>query len=183
MTFEFVEEAIFSKFFKENRKSIYKDDFAFSLEGILSIEEKEKQAINNSNLNELERYFLLAKEGDEIIGWSFGIQKGGDDFFMRNSAVMPAHRRRGVYSGMLDRAVSYIADKGFQRIYSYHKMANNPVLIAKLKFGFVLTGFKVSEKNGCMAELTYFTNEKRKNLYEVRVGSRKLDEETMGHIV
>ena len=183
MTFEFVDESTFTRFFNAHKETIYQDDFAFSLKDILSPEEKEKRSQNAGKLKDMERYHLFAKKDGEVIGWSFGIQKGADDFFMRNSAVFPAHRRSGVYSAMLERSVQYLSDRGFQRIYSLHKMANNPILIAKLKFGFVLTGFRISDRNGCMAELTYFTNEKRKALYEVRVGSRKLDGEMSQYLV
>ena len=183
MTFEFVDEPTFTNFFHAHKKTIYQNDFAFSLDGILSPEEKAKRSEHAGKLKDVERYHLFAKKEGEVIGWSFGMQKGADDFFMRNSAVFPAHRRSGVYTGMLERSVQYLSELGFQRIYSLHKMANNPVLIAKLKFGFVLTGFRISDRNGCMAELTYFTNEKRKALYEVRVGSRKLDEEMSQYLV
>lgn len=162
---------------------MYKEDFAFSLDGILSAGEKQKRVENGKKLKGLTQYFLLAKKEGEIIAWSFGVQKSADEFFMRNSAVLPSYRRSGVYTAMLDKAVNFAAEQGFQRIYSYHKMSNNAVLIAKLKFGFVLSGFKVSDRNGCMAELTYFTNPKRKALYEIRVGAKKPDKEAMQHIV
>ena len=181
--YEFVAKEVCLEFFERHRKAIYKDDFGFSLKGILSASEKEQKAQNAAQLNAAHSYYLIAFADGEPVGWSFGTQRSGDEFFMRNSAVLPAFRRSGIYTGMLERVVAHLRDKGFQRIYSIHKMANNPVLIAKLKFGFVLTGFKISDRNGCMAELTFFTNEKRKELYQIRVGSRRLDEEAMGHLL
>lgn len=172
ITYEFVDEAELMRFYQAVEHTIYQGEFTLSVSGLLNEEEREMRVQNAARMDALARYFLLAKVDGAPVGYSFGIQRNADDFYMRNSGVLPEFRRLGIYTGMLEKAVEWIVGLGFQRIDSYHKLSNSPILMAKLKFGFVLSGFKVSEKNGCMAILTYYVKEERKALYEVRAGSR-----------
>ena len=73
---------------------------------------------------------------NEFVGWSWGYQDSPEAFYMCNSAIMPAHRRKGLYTKLLTKMVAKINEHGFQRIYSKHNLTNNSVLIPKLKFGF-----------------------------------------------
>ncbi len=177
ITYEFIDGKTFSIFFNKNRDEIFKDDFDFNIEAILSTEEKEKRRNNFEGYGNIKRYYLIAKDKETIVGWSFGIQKSGEDFYMVNSAVFPAYRRKGIYTTLMKHAVERITELGFQRIYSRHKMANNHILIPKLKFGFIITGFDITPIFGNLVELSYYINPKRKELLEIRIGSKKITEE------
>jgi len=45
-----------------------------------------------------------------------------------------------------------------------------PVLIAKLRAGFVISGFELSDIMGSLVQLTYFHSSERRKLLDVRVG-------------
>lgn len=179
ITYEFIPQTDFLAFFKLNRKQIFLDDFDFDIEQVLSNEEKEKRKHNSKGLEHIHRYYLLAKVNNEIVGWSFGMQKSAEDYYMINSAVLPEYRRQNIYSQMMAKVLDLLSGLGFQRIYSRHKMSNNKILIPKLKFGFIITGFEVTDVFGNLVVLSYYTNPTRRALLEVRMGTMKPDAEKM----
>ena len=178
----FVEKERFSDFFKEYAQVIFKSDFDFNIAALLSAEEKEKIRNNHIPFSEIEKYYLIAEKDDQIIGWSVGHQLDRSNFFMSNSAVIPEYRNQGIYTSMLDKVVKRLAQRGYQTITSKHKMSNNAILIPKLKYGFVISGFEVSDEYGCLVELCYFTNPERKELHEIRIGSRKMNDKHLNLI-
>jgi len=179
INYEFIERKAFFDFFKKHRSDIFEADFDFRIEDILSDEEKAKIKENWQQFIRPKGYYLVAKLGDKIVGWSFGIQKSGEDFYMVNSAVYPEYRQQGIYTTMMQKSVDKAIEMGFQRIYSIHKMSNNNILIPKLKFGFVITGLEVNPKFGTMIVLSYYSNKRRKELLDIRIGSRRPDDEDM----
>jgi RimJ/RimL family protein N-acetyltransferase len=181
ITYHFLASEEFFPFFRENRPKVFTGEFNFATHSLMTETEKEK-ARDMPRIENIEHYQLVAKDGDKIIGWSFGQQKSYDDFYMINSAVFPEYRRQGIYTKLMKLAMEHIADLGFQRIYSRHKMSNNAVMIPKLKAGFVITGFEVNDVFGNLVELSYYTNPRRRELLEVRTGMRRPSEEDLGLI-
>ncbi|MBX3017058.1 MAG: GNAT family N-acetyltransferase [Bdellovibrionaceae bacterium] len=120
------------------------------------------------------QYLLLLKDG-ELAGWSWGYQDNRDSFYMVNSAVLKEHRGRGLYSRLLDVALSKLVDKGFQKIWSRHNMTNNAILIPKMKKGFVITGTELTDTFGTLVHLSYFTNPERRRILDFRSGSLRPD--------
>jgi len=182
INYEFIEGKDFFEFFRKHRSDIFEADFDFDIEGILSNEEKEKIR-ENWKFMQPQRYHLVAKCEGKIIAWSFGMQKTQEDFYMINSAVFPEHRRQGIYTEMMQKGMEKATEMGFQRIYSRHKMSNNEILIAKLKFGFVITAFEVNPRFGNLIVLSYYTNKRRRELLDVRIGRRRMDKEDMKLII
>jgi len=43
-----------------------------------------------------------AYQGDRLVGWSHGFQDGSDSYIMATSAVLPAYRRRGLYTKLVE---------------------------------------------------------------------------------
>ena len=181
ITYHFLSSEEFFPFFRENRSKVFTGEFNFATHSLMTETEKEK-ARDMPRIENIQHYQLVAKDGDKIIGWSFGQQKSYDDFYMINSAIFPEYRRQGIYTKLMKLAMEHIADLGFQRIYSRHKMSNNAVIIPKLKAGFVITGFEVNDVFGNLVELSYYTNPRRRELLEVRTGMRRPSEEDMGLI-
>ncbi len=181
--YKFVEAAECIPFFSEHRSKVFSNDFDFDIGKALSDEEKQKRKNHFSRLKDTIRLYLVAKSEGQIIAWSFGIQKSADDYYMINSAVLEGYRQEGIYTKMLEKTVEKLTEIGFQRIYSLHKMSNNAILIAKLKFGFMITGFEVTDTFGNLVELSYYTNPIRRELLEVRMGSRKLSDDKRQFIV
>ncbi len=101
-------------------------------------------------------YFLFRHRQERVIGWSFGYLRGQADFFMSWSGVLPAFQRQGIYSAFLNQLLPFLKEVGYQRVVSKHMVNNNPVLIAKLKAGFIFTGFSMDEQLGAQLHLTYY---------------------------
>ena len=96
---------------------------------------------------------------------------------MINTGISPAHQNKGIYKHLLPKILDILRNKGFQKVYSRHKATNNQIIIPKLREGFVITNFEISEKFGVLIHLTYFFNNKRRNLMEYRVGQIRPDKE------
>ena len=118
-----------------------------------------------------------AYHGDRLVGWSHGLQDGSDSYLMATSAVLPAYRRRGLYTKLVRAVLARTRAAGFQVVHSKHVMTNNPVLIAKLNLGFTIAGFELSDVHGALVRLRYLFNERRAEIAEMRAGGRRLDRE------
>lgn len=180
ITYHFISPEEFLPYFREHRAEVFSNNFDFDADAVMTEAEKLKLK-NMPNMN-TQRYQLVAKDGDRIIGWSFGIQRTYDDLYMVNSAVFTEYRRQGIYTELMKRSVDYITQLGFQRIFSRHKMSNNDIIIPKLKFGFVITGFEVGDVFGNLVELSYYTNPRRRELLDIRIGMRRPTDEDLNLI-
>ena len=78
----------------------------------------------------------------------------------------------------MSRLIEICRAKGFQTIRSKHVAANSPVIIAKLKSDFVITGMELNDAFGTLVQLSLFTNKKREKLLKVRAGFLRSDDET-----
>ena len=88
---------------------------------------------------------------DALVGWSYGWQDHKDGFYMAQSAVLPEHRRRGLYRAMVDAIVAITRERGFFYVHSKHICTNRPILIAKMQAGFYITGMSMHPAWGVMA--------------------------------
>ena len=79
---------------------------------------------------------------------------------MRWTGILPAHQRRGIYSRFLRQLLTYLKALGYARVTSSHMVNNRPVLIAKLKAGFIATGMSLDERWGAMLWLTYYLDDR-----------------------
>ncbi len=114
---------------------------------------------------------------NEFVGWCIGNQESAETFYMRNSAIFPEHRGKGLYRALLQATLATVTEKGFQKIYSRHTATNNAVIIPKLKAGFVITSFEVSDLFGVLIHLTYFPKDIRRKMLVYRVGDMNPDDE------
>ncbi len=113
-------------------------------------------------------YRLGAYAENELVGWSCGWMERGNVFYMANSGVVSSHRRRGVYSSLLSNVREYASSNGAVAIRSQHSVVNNPVIIAKLRAGFHISGLSQSAHMGTLVELTLLFSEKRLGLLRAR---------------
>lgn len=119
---------------------------------------------------------------DEFVGWSWGFQESNETFYMVNSAVFPEHRRKGLYTRLMEAVVEEATRQGFMRIYGRHNSMNNAIIISKLKAGFVITSLEVSIHFGVLVHLSYFTKPLNRKMMEYRVGEMKPDDEIKRHL-
>ncbi len=123
------------------------------------------------------KIYLGAFRGEEFAGWSWGFQESAGTFYMCNSAVLPEHRRQGLYTALLNEMLRRALGAGFQKIYSRHTATNNAVIIPKLKAGFHLTHFELSDNFGVLVHLSYFPSALRRKILEFRAGDLRPDAE------
>jgi ribosomal protein S18 acetylase RimI-like enzyme len=171
--YKFVDEAEFMPFFKENRSKIFANNVTANIRSIFSDDEVHKADALKANYK-ARRYYLFAYDGERIIGWSICGQRKESDLNMGNSAVLPEYRRQGVYSRLLENIILQATKDGFQEITSHHHCTNSDVIIAKLKAGFLISGFEIDDKFGTLVRLSYFTNKDRERLFRFRVGEQQI---------
>ncbi|MEN0057714.1 MAG: GNAT family N-acetyltransferase [Bdellovibrio sp.] len=140
---------------------------------ILSDLEKENVRKLHKNLSALYSLRLGIYKGSEFCGWFCGEQHTAESFYMRNSAIYPDHRRKGLYTALLSEVLKRVKDQGFQILYSRHNTTNNSIIIPKLKAGFNITTLEVSERFGTLVHLTYFFNDIRTQILDFRSGNSK----------
>lgn len=143
---------------------------------IISEQERLNLQALNKNVQTPFEYFVLLSYQDKTVGWSWGYQDGRESFYMVNSAVLPEHRGRGLYSRLLDVMMNKITSMGFQKIWSRHNMTNNAIIIPKLKRGFRITGTELSDIFGVLVHLSYLTNSDRQKILKFRAGHIRPDE-------
>lgn len=143
----------------------------------ISDAEKEKIAELGQDLGKPYVLRLGIFQGEEFVGWHFGRQEDASTYYMTNSAILPEHRRKGLYAALLAEVMKILTEKGFQRIYSRHNMTNNAVIIPKLKAGFVITGTELSDTFGALVHLTFLPNPLRKKVLVYRSGDLRPDDE------
>lgn len=120
---------------------------------------------NATVVNELR---LAAFRGEELVGWSYSQLGMGRTLHMVNSGVAVSERRIGIYSRLVLQTIEHAKSEGHVSIISRHAAGNNAVIIAKLKLGFVVSGFEYSEVYGPVVRLTHLVHEKRRELYNLR---------------
>jgi ribosomal protein S18 acetylase RimI-like enzyme len=111
---------------------------------------------------------LGAYIGDELVGWSNGWMERGKVFYMANSGVVGAHRRKGIYTALLSAAREHALSQGVVTLRSQHSVLNNAVIIAKLRFGFHVSGLSQSAQMGTLVELSCHLSPLRHAMYRDR---------------
>ncbi len=160
----------FRPFFAEQRPRIFGNDFSCMPDDYLSENEKDAQKKLAGRMGDLFCLRIGVFYCGEQVGWSFGIQQDRGRFYMINSAIFPEHRRKGLYTSMMGKVVELVTKQGFQLITSSHIATNSAIIVSKLKAGFIITGFELSDMFGLMVNLTYYTNATRRKIMDFRAG-------------
>jgi ribosomal protein S18 acetylase RimI-like enzyme len=149
----------------------------FRLYRFLSEQEKEKTKTLGVAFGKVYELNLGMFFNGQFVGWCAGNQEPGATFYMRNSAILPEHRRKGLYTALLAHAIDILVEKGFQKISSRHVATNNSIIIPKLKLGFLISSLEISDTFGALVHLTYFPKELRRKILIYRAGDLKPDDE------
>jgi hypothetical protein len=148
------------------------------LDQLLTAEEIASKVALEERLSSPFRIRVGVFHGEDLVGWSFGWQESEAVFFIANLGFLPDHRNDALYSQLISKVIEIASAKGFQVITSKHVAVNNAVIIQKLQAGFVITGLELSDLYGTLVKLSYFTNDTRKHLLNVRAGFKRADERT-----
>jgi GNAT superfamily N-acetyltransferase len=106
--------------------------------------------------------------GGALVGWSYGWMERTKSFYMANSGVVAGHRRQGIYSALLEAVREQALSQGAVALRSQHSVLNNPVIIAKLRHGFHVSGLSLSAQMGTLVELTCHFSGARQEMYRDR---------------
>ena len=124
-------------------------------------------SIDPSHLPPMIRFGAYADE--QLVGWSYGFFQRLDRFYMANSGVLPSHRRLGVYSQLVGAIAEHAHSHGAATVHSQHSVLNRPVIIAKLKLGFIIAGTNFSEHLGLQVQLVRHASTSRADVFHNRV--------------
>lgn len=111
--------------------------------------------------------------GDTLAALTVGWQDDDERYYMALSLVLPEHRRRGLYSALVRESVARARAGGYSEVWSRHVATNNPVIIAKLKLGFTVSGVELMPAHGVMVRLTCPLSPGMQAAMDVRSGWRK----------
>jgi GNAT superfamily N-acetyltransferase len=114
-------------------------------------------------------YRLGAYADDELVGWTCGWMERGNVFHVANSGVVATHRRSGIYTMLMAAIHEYAKSQGAMAMRSQHSVLNNPVIIAKLRAGYHVSGLSHSAQMGTLVELTRYFFAERQALLRARV--------------
>ncbi len=171
-----MEHEEFFPLFLKHRTEVFGGSFEFDTRAAMSDQERERSAALGARLGNPFRLQYAVYHGSTFVGWSFGWQDTAERFYMTNSAVLPAHRGKGIYSALVRKVIDRAGREGFQVIHSRHTATNNAVLIPKLKAGFVISGLEISPQFGTLVHLSYFFSATRRAMMDVRSGQTRLDD-------
>lgn len=166
----------FRPLFRAHRHKVFDEGIVFH--AAETIPEADKRLIDDRAARYAGRVTvnLALYHGRELIGWSWGIEETPEKFYMVNSFVDEAHRRQGLYTALMAEVVTQAQSAGFQVIYSRHAATNNAVIIPKLKAGFLVSGFELSDTFGLLLHLSCFTDPLRRRVMAFRSGDLRPDE-------
>lgn len=161
----------FLPLFNQHQKTVFEDIHSYGLPDLLYGHELDRYQELKKSTDDLYKLYLAAfDENNNFVGWSWGTQEYGATYCMINSAVLPTHRRQGIYGALLDRCIEIVSKQGFQIIYSRHHVTNNAVIIPKLKAGFTISKMELDDKFGVLVHLHYYTNKIRRQIMDYRSG-------------
>ncbi|MBC7659281.1 MAG: GNAT family N-acetyltransferase [Chitinophagaceae bacterium] len=173
-------EKDFFPLFGRHYDRLFGGDHTFFPDAFYSAEEKAKlKALGERFGNVYRLHVGVFTPKHEFVGFSFGYQETGETFYMVCSGILDEHRRKGLYSALLEHVIETTRNVGFQVVYSTHCATNNAVIIPKLKAGFVIAKLELSDMFGVVVNLHYYTNPLRRKVMDYRSGWKIPDAEIM----
>jgi GNAT superfamily N-acetyltransferase len=146
------------------------EEKAFDVHKIHSKEEQEKIKLLGDNFKNRLKLHIGAYDGDKLVGWNISSQRSSDTLHTIFSGVLPEYRKQGIYTEMTKMVLEEAPKLGFQIVTSTHQIVNSPVIISKLKLGFLIEGMLMTEELGPMITLKYFVSPLREKVYKYRTG-------------
>lgn len=111
---------------------------------------------------------IVVFRAEALVGWTYARRDAAQHLHMINSGVAREERRKGIYSHLVHLTIEHARSHGCVSIMSRHAASHNPVIVAKLRLGFFVSGFEYSEVYGPLVRLTYLLDDLRRELYRER---------------
>jgi GNAT superfamily N-acetyltransferase len=122
------------------------------------------------------RHAWLILFAGEVAGWQISRQWDARTAYMVNTALLPQHRGKGVYTRLLPVVLEVLKAEGYTLVRSHHHATNNAVLIPKLRAGFCLQGMEI-DHHGVIAVLIYSFDPVYREYMDVRCGLKRAEGE------
>lgn len=172
-----VSKAAYDEFRRTYEATIFPNRFDIDARGALSATEQKAVDSLGSNLKDAYDLRLGFFHAGNMVGWNYGMQVTADTFRMVTTGILPEYQHRGIYSTFLPVVTEQIKKEGFQIVLSRHYATDNQVIIPKLRFGFLISGFELTDEFGLLLRLSYFFNETRRKIFHMRSGFQQADED------
>lgn len=170
-----IEKQQYDEFRNIHEPTIFPNRFDINCQPALSANEKSAIDLLGANLEKFYDLRLGFFSGEQMIGWSYGIQHNADTFRMVTTGILPEFQGKGTYSCFLNSYSQHIKNQGFQILFSRHYATNNQVIVPKLRFGFIVSGFEISDQFGLLLWLSYYFNKTREKVMHTRSGLQQPD--------
>ena len=115
--------------------------------------------------------WLIARAG-EVVGWQYSRGWDSRTAYMVNTAFLPTHRGKGLYTRLLPHILAALEAQGYALVRSHHHATNSAVIIPKLRAGFRIQGLEV-DSHGVMAVLLHSFDEVYRDYMDIRSGLRR----------
>ena len=159
---------------KKYRTTVFSDSVDFNRYTVFSDLEKKQFDEKIQSTKAPLRLSYIIEQNNNLVGWCTAFQKDVDKWYMHNTAIFEQHRKKGLYTAVLQLMLAYAKSEGYQKVTSIHNATNNAIIIPKLKAGFVINGMHINEKFGTMIELSYYVNPQIKAVVDFRSGHKRL---------
>jgi GNAT superfamily N-acetyltransferase len=124
-TIRALDNAEFGPLFRQYRPTIFQTMLDFDVQQALSTEEQTATARLREQMGTPFRLNIGIYHQQEFIGWSFGRQESAEKYYMVNTAILPQHQGKGIYSALLPRILGAVQREGLQIVSSRHVATNN----------------------------------------------------------
>lgn len=166
----------YDEFRAQHEPSIFPNRFDVNVSDALTETERLAAAELDKNLGTPFDLRLGFYDGKKMIGWHYGKQVDAETFRMVTSGILPEYQCKGIYSRSLAPILEEVRRAGFQTVLSRHYATDNGVIVPKLKFGFLVSGFELTDQFGLLLRLSYYFNETRRKILHMRSGLQQPDE-------
>lgn len=150
-----VEAAEFADVFLRREAAVFPERQAPAAFDVPEFAQRLRKERQNKRSTEYRLRWLVEYEG-QCVGWTWGLEYDPERFYMVNSAIEHEHRRKGLYTALLQHVIDEVQSQGFGIVFSRHVATNNAVIIPKLRAGFVITGMELHERFGFLVVLSKF---------------------------
>ncbi|GAA5533676.1 GNAT family N-acetyltransferase [Deinococcus aluminii] len=148
---------------------IYRDVYARLEDAAYSSVSFDWAATEQVATPEVPRWNWLIAHGGEVAGWQSSKQWDARTAMMSNTAFLPRHRGKGLYTRLLPFVLDALKAEGYSLVRSHHHATNNAVLIPKLRAGFRIQGLQTDE-HGVMAVLIHAFDPVYRDYMDARSG-------------
>jgi hypothetical protein len=170
-TYVFLDSPTFSPLFQQYLPVVFGRSQVVMPESVYNEAEQEAAERLRESFRDVYRLRLgIYHKKETFVGWHVGSHLYGDTFYMTNTGILPEHQNKGIYTRLLQVILPILKEQGFQIVESRHQATNNQVLVPKLKAGFVISGFEISDVFGTLVHLRYFFNPTRRRIMAFRTG-------------